>query len=97
MTQEEVWKTSDGREIPVGEMDEEHVKNVLRMILRRRRKMKDRIERTRGGLRAFAELVRPYLKEMDQREAMKQIEEDEKLFDSLNAEILEDRMWGSDG
>ena len=34
---DEVWKTKDGREIKVGDMHEEHVRNALRLVLRRRR------------------------------------------------------------
>jgi hypothetical protein len=34
---DEIWTTQDGRQIPVGEMNVEHLRNVLRMILRKRR------------------------------------------------------------
>lgn len=34
---DEIWTTRDGRKIPVGEMTEDHVRNVLRMILHKRR------------------------------------------------------------
>ena len=35
--EEEYWTTKDGRKIAVGDMTEEHLKNTLRMILRKRR------------------------------------------------------------
>lgn len=35
--EDEIWKTRDGREIPVGELGEEHAKNILRMLIRKRR------------------------------------------------------------
>jgi hypothetical protein len=35
---DEIWTTQDGRRIAVGEMNVEHLRNVLRMILRKRRK-----------------------------------------------------------
>lgn len=36
-TQDETWVMQDGRKILVGDMTEEHVKNVLRMLLRKER------------------------------------------------------------
>jgi hypothetical protein len=38
-THDEIWTCRDGRKIPVGEMFEDHVRNALRMILRKRRKL----------------------------------------------------------
>ena len=35
--QEEYWTTKDGKRIAVGDMDEQHVRNALRMVLRNRR------------------------------------------------------------
>lgn len=37
---EEVWRTQDGREIRVMDMDADHVRAVLNMILRNRRERK---------------------------------------------------------
>lgn len=34
---DEIWTTRDGERIKVGDMSEEHVRNVLRMLLRNRR------------------------------------------------------------
>jgi hypothetical protein len=41
-TTDEMWTTQDGRKIAVGDMEESHVRNVLRMILRKRRERFDR-------------------------------------------------------
>ena len=35
--QEEYWTTKDGKKIAVGDMDEQHVRNALRMVLRKKR------------------------------------------------------------
>ena len=35
--QEEYWTTKDGEKIAVGDMDEQHVRNALRMVLRKKR------------------------------------------------------------
>jgi hypothetical protein len=35
---DEYWTTQDGRRIAVGEMNVEHLRNVLRMILRNRQR-----------------------------------------------------------
>lgn len=34
---DEVWTTRDGREIPVRDLQDEHCRNILRMLLRKRR------------------------------------------------------------
>ena len=34
---EEFWTTRDGRTIPVGRLSPDHMRNILRMLLRRRR------------------------------------------------------------
>ena len=38
---EEYWETKDGRKIAVGDMEEDHVRNVLRLILRRKRQFEE--------------------------------------------------------
>lgn len=35
----EIWTMRDGTEISVGDMDESHLRNVLNLILRRRREI----------------------------------------------------------
>lgn len=42
MTKDEIWTTRDERKIPVGEMEDSHVRNTLRMLLRRRRRKYER-------------------------------------------------------
>lgn len=37
---DETWVTLDGRHLLVGEMDEAHVRNALRLVLRRRREVR---------------------------------------------------------
>lgn len=37
MVRDEVWVTKDGRRIAVSDMSEEHVKNILRMFIRKER------------------------------------------------------------
>lgn len=39
---EEIWTTKDGREIPVGEMDVEHLRNTLRMLIRKGRERREK-------------------------------------------------------
>lgn len=39
---DEIWVTRDGREILVGDMTEEHVRNTLRMIIRVNRERRER-------------------------------------------------------
>ena len=51
--EDEVWTTKDGRELKVGDMNEHHVKNALRMVIRR--------ERRRATLRLKLIEVRPRL------------------------------------
>ena len=40
MRKDEVWTTKDGRKIAVGDMSEEHAKNILRLLIRQRREIK---------------------------------------------------------
>ena len=39
---EEIWTTQDGRKIPVGEMDIDHLRNTLRMLIRKGRERAQR-------------------------------------------------------
>jgi hypothetical protein len=39
---DELWTTRDGTQIAVGDMDEDHVRNALRMILRKWREQAQR-------------------------------------------------------
>lgn len=38
---DEIWTTRDGRRLLVGEMDEQHVRDALRMVLRNARRRRD--------------------------------------------------------
>ena len=38
---DEVWTTEDGTEILIGDLSEEHAKNILRMLLKNRREEQD--------------------------------------------------------
>lgn len=38
---DEVWTMRDGTEVKVGDMSVEHVRNTLRMLLRKQREMKE--------------------------------------------------------
>lgn len=40
--EDEIWTTRDGRKIPVGELTEEHARNILRMLIRKGRDLRDR-------------------------------------------------------
>lgn len=42
---EEYWVTREGARIAVGSMSEEHVKNALRMLIRRDRERAEELER----------------------------------------------------
>lgn len=53
--EDEVWESQDGREIPVGEMEEEHVRAVLRLLIRNRRKQRARINKMQSTLRLIDE------------------------------------------
>lgn len=48
---DELWTTKDGTQIPVSQMSEQHVRNALRMILRRKRELEGKAnEPTSKGL-----------------------------------------------
>ena len=38
MSHDEIWHCRDGRRIPVGEMDADHLRNALRMMIRSKRR-----------------------------------------------------------
>ncbi len=40
---DEVWTTKEGQKINVGDMSEDHVRNALRMILRKRRLVREAV------------------------------------------------------
>ena len=62
---DEMWVQANGVAIPVGEMDEHHVRSALRMLLRRKRlcpsieeQLADSFAKTRAGY-AIGGLIRP--------------------------------------
>jgi hypothetical protein len=60
MDNDEIWKCEDGRRIPVGELTEDHAKNILRMILRQRRE--------RRALRRADRIVYQHLPDFDEED-----------------------------
>jgi hypothetical protein len=83
---EEIWHTADGRVIPVSELDADHAKNALRMMIRVNR-------RRERALSALAAALRPALKELDERDKARKFAADEDL---LNECMGDDKKWGSD-
>lgn len=57
---EEFWTTKDGRRLAVGEMEEDHVRSVLRMILRNRRRLRAEIARKEAVQALLASLARRF-------------------------------------
>jgi hypothetical protein len=82
---DEVWVTKDGRHIPVGELQADHARNIIRMILKDRRKRRPTIV-------ALAEMVRKLIAGAEAREA----ELLQQLHDDIYNDVMEDRKWGSD-
>lgn len=37
VVEEEVWTTMDGRKIPIGEMEVDHLRNAMRTLMRKKR------------------------------------------------------------
>jgi hypothetical protein len=87
---DEIWTTKDGRKIPVGEMDENHVRNALRMVLRRRRQLHERIESEvrKGSVRANLALKLLGIKLPSPPDETPEWERD------YWASVAEDRKWG---
>ena len=90
---DEIWETRDHRLIPVGEMSEEHVRAALRLVLRRRRLLK---ERSGGDKRvamviAFTHRLRAEFQRLDAMDA----EAEQRFHDELMNDVMEDKKWGS--
>lgn len=94
--EEEIWKAKDGREIPVAEMNEEHVRNALRMVLRARRKQLAKLKASPSRAHMLALIIRPFLKEMDEAEQARNAEIEEAFFAQIYDDVFSDRMYGSD-
>ena len=52
ISHDEVWVTKDGRRIEVQDLPESHVKNILRMLLRKRRLDRDEVALSPARARA---------------------------------------------
>lgn len=83
--EDEVWVTKDGRRIPCAELEADHARAIVRMVVKQRRTQ----ARSLVGLAA---LVKRMIQHADAREAdmLARFEED------LMNDVYEDRKWGSD-
>jgi thioesterase domain-containing protein len=50
---DEIWTTLEGRKIAVGDMEESHVRNALRLILRQRRRKQAQLQAARALFEEF--------------------------------------------
>ena len=84
---DEVWTTRDGRKLKVGDMEESHVRNTLRMLIRRGRKRNEKI----AELKVIFEQMQSELRRYRARDQMTMEPDDwpDAWFDD------EDRKWGS--
>ena len=53
MSQNEIWTTIHGEQIAVKDMTEQHAKNTLNMLLRKRREAKEALQIEARGGRVF--------------------------------------------
>jgi hypothetical protein len=89
---DEVWTTRDGRKIKVGDMDVTHLRNTLRLILRHRRLMHERMKEHPLTMELLKRLVKQTMRKVSEEQAA----EEQRLYDDLMNDIGEDRKWGSD-
>lgn len=80
---DELWKTGDGKEIPVSQMTEDHAKNALRMMIRLRRRQK-------ASFQAIIALRRA-MKLLDEEEAETFAASNQRILDKV---LESDAMWG---
>lgn len=57
---EEFWTCKDGRRLAVGEMDVDHLRNVLRMVLRNRRRLREERARQEKTKKIMLDLARRF-------------------------------------
>lgn len=88
---EEVWTTKDKQQIPVGLMHEGHVRNALRMLIRRRRHMQELLDTNPAKGRLIKFFIGEMLRKQADDEADVRFEED--LYNDV---FGDDRKWGSD-
>lgn len=55
---DEVWRTEDGRVLQIQDIDPEHCRNILRMILRQEREMAARMQDLAAKMKAAIEAIR---------------------------------------
>jgi hypothetical protein len=70
---DEVWVTADGRRLKVGQMDEQHVRNTLRLVLKNRR-----LEREAQSIKNRRAILRDALRAVVEKHAEECIGEDRK-------------------
>lgn len=90
--EDEVWTTRDGRKIKVGDMDETHLRNTLRLILRKRREMQERMKAHPVTMELLKRLVQQTMRKVSEEQAA----EEQRMYDDLMNEIGEDKKWGDD-
>lgn len=94
---DEVWITKEGREILVGHMDETHVRNTLRLLLRQRRKLREALNLSPTKARMLSLLLRPHLRRLEEAETAARIADEERFYRELENEVFgDDKKWGSD-
>ncbi len=65
---DEFWTTKDGRKIPIAEMDEEHVRNTLRLLIRKKREFESGIIHIRHHQSAMGDMAQMELEHMWEQE-----------------------------
>jgi len=60
---DEVWRTEDGRILQIQDIEPEHCRNILRMILRQEREAEEHLKELTGILKNAIETVRSEIEE----------------------------------
>lgn len=89
MSADEIWTCKDGRKLAVGEMGEEHVRNALRLMLRRQREAKEKLSSPTASA-----LLKLLVLEMCVEKRRREMDE-AALHESIMESVMEDRKWGS--
>jgi hypothetical protein len=86
--QDELWTTKDGRVLKVGDMAEDHVRNALRMIIRRRREMKEKLENKPSFRRYIAlKLLHEVFEDLRKKSDEARAEMDQKMHEDIMNDI----------
>lgn len=99
-TTDEIWTTRDGRQIPVGEMEVDHLRAALRMVLRAQRGKENKLRK----LRISNERLRAHVKDLVhslQSPAPKSNDDMALMINPaaiklMEADIDADNQWGRD-